>query len=64
MWLVLAEIIIIFIIIIIKLIFRHMDNKRIDKILDFFDNHMANNEHTDKFSECVDIIKRNSKNIQ
>ena len=61
-WLVLGELIIIAIIIIIKLIFNMLENKKLDKIINFLDRKTKenkNNTMNDKFKECIKIIEQN-----
>ena len=61
-WLVLGELIIIAIIIIIKLIFNRLENKKLDKIINFLDKKTKENKNNtvdDKFKECIKIIEQN-----
>lgn len=61
-WLVLGELIIIAIIIIIKLIFNRLENKKLDKIINFLDRKTKENKNStvdDKFKECIKIIEQN-----
>ena len=61
-WLVLGELIIIAIIIIIKLIFNRLENKKLDKIINFLDRKTKENKNNtvdDKFKECIKIIEQN-----
>ena len=61
-WLGLGELIIIAIIIIIKLIFNRLENKKLDKIINFLDRKTKehkNNTVDDKFKECIKIIEQN-----
>ena len=61
-WLVLGELIIIAIIIIIKLIFNKLENKKLDKIINFLDRKTKENKNNtvdDKFKECIKIIEQN-----
>lgn len=63
-WLVLGELIIIAIIIIIKLIFDKLENKKLDKIINFLDRktkESKNNIMDDKFKECLKIIEKNKR---
>ena len=61
-WLGLGELIIIAIIIIIKLIFNRLENKKLDKIINFLDRKTKENKNNtvdDKFKECIKIIEQN-----
>ena len=61
-WLVLGELIIIAIIIIIKLIFNKLEDKKLDKIINFLDRKTKENKNNtidDKFKECLKIIESN-----
>ena len=61
-WLVLGELIIIAIIIIIKLIFNKLEDKKLDKIINFLDRKTKENQDNnmnDKFKECIKIIEQN-----
>ena len=63
-WLVLGELIIIAIIIIIKLIFNKLENKKLDKIINFLDRKTKENKNNtvdDKFKECLKIIENNKR---
>lgn len=63
-WLVLGELIIIAIIIIIKLIFDKLENKKLDKIINFLDRKTKENKNNtmdDKFKECLKIIEKNKR---
>ena len=63
-WLVLGELIIIAIIIIIKLIFNRLENKKLDKIINFLDRKTKENKNNtmdDKFKECLKIIENNKR---
>lgn len=65
-YLIIAEIIIIVVIIIARLIFNHMENKKIKSVLDYIDKKAKENSNnrTDKLKECIDIIKQaNSKEV-
>lgn len=65
-YLIIAEIIIIVVIIIARLIFNHMENKKIKSVLDYIDRKAKENSNncTDKLKECIDIIKQaNSKEV-
>lgn len=61
-YLIIAEIIIIVVIIIARLIFNHMENKKIKSVLDYIDRKAKENSNnrTDKLKECIDIIKQAS----
>ena len=61
-WLVLGELIIIAIIIIIRLIFNKLEDKKLDKIINFLDRKTKENKNNtvdDKFKECIKIIEQN-----
>ena len=63
-WLVLGELIIIAIIIIIKLIFNKLEDKKLDKIINFLDRKTKENKNNtmdDKFKECLKIIENNKR---
>ena len=65
-WLVLGEVIVVIFLLILKFIYdkikEHKDTKNIDKVLEYIDKKSKENEDvTDKFKECLDIIKKNSK---
>lgn len=65
-YLIIAEIIILVVIIIARLIFNYMENKKIKSVLDYIDKKAKenNNNHTDKLKECIDIIRQaNSKEV-
>ena len=60
----LGELIIIAIIIIIKLIFNRLENKKLDKIINFLDRKTKENKNNtmdDKFKECLKIIENNKR---
>lgn len=61
-WLVLGELIIIAFIVIIKVIFNKLENKKLDKIINFLDKKTKENKNNtvdDKFKECIKIIEQN-----
>ena len=63
-WLGLGELIIIAIIIIIKLIFNKLEDKKLDKIINFLDRKTKENKNNtmdDKFKECLKIIENNKR---
>ena len=60
-WLVLIEIIIISIILIIKYIFKKMEEKKVNNILEYIERKSKDKEIDKKFKECLEIIKENSK---
>ena len=63
-WLVLGELIIIAIIIIIRLIFNKLEDKKLDKIINFLDRKTKENKNNtmdDKFKECLKIIENNKR---
>lgn len=59
--LVVVEIIIILVIIIIKVIIQRRDEKTVDKVLKYFEERAIENDSTDRFDECIKIIKENQK---
>lgn len=65
-YLIIAEVIIIVVIIVARLIFNYIENKKIKSVLEYIDkraNENSNNR-TDKLKECIDIIKQaNSKEV-
>ena len=60
-WLVLGEVIIIAIIFAIIYIFKKMEEKKVNNILDYIEKKSKNKEIDDKFKECMKIIKENNK---
>ena len=63
-WLVLGELIIIAFIVIIKIIFNKLENKKLDKIINFLDRKTKENKNNtmdDKFKECLKIIESNKR---
>ena len=63
MYLVIAELIIIVLIVGIRLLFNYLENRKIKSVLDFIDRKSKENQtnSTDRFKECLEIIKQNSK---
>lgn len=59
-WLVLGELIIIGIIVLVKLIFDKLEDRKLDKIIEFLDKKTKNDkEAKDKLNECLKIIEQN-----
>lgn len=59
-WLVIGEIIILAFIIIIKIIFDKMEDKKVDKVIKFLDRKTKDDKETkDKLKECMKIIEQN-----
>lgn len=61
-WLVIGELIIIAFIVIIKIIFNKLENKKLDKIINFLDKKTKENQCNNinnKFKECIKIIGQN-----
>lgn len=61
MFLVIGELAVIVLILILRFIIKKMETRKIDNILEFI-NHKANQTNsTDKFRECLELIKQNNK---
>lgn len=60
-WLVLGELIIISIIFVGRYIFKKMEEKKVNNILEYIEKKSKNKEVDKKFKECIDIIKQNNK---
>lgn len=60
-WLFLGEIIIILILCLIKFILHLLEKHKVNKILKFIDKQTKKN-NTDKFIECINIIKNKEDN--
>lgn len=61
-WFIIGELIIIGFIVIAKIIFNKLEDKKIDKIIEFMDKKSADNRETkDKFEECLKIIEKNKE---
>lgn len=59
-WLVIGEVIIIAFIFIMKFIFDRMENKKIDKIINFMNKKTRDDkEAKDKLKDCLKIIEQN-----
>lgn len=59
-WLVIGEIIVIAFIIIAKIIFEKIEDKKIDKVLQFMNKKTKDDQDTqDKLKECLKIIEHN-----
>jgi len=62
-YLVVAELAVILLIVVIKLLFNYLENKKIKSILDFIDKRAEANidGRAERFKECIDILKQSSK---
>lgn len=61
-WLVMAQLIIISIVVIIKLIFMYLEHHKVNRILKFFDKRINKNKDIeDKYLECLKLIEQNRK---
>lgn len=58
-WLVIGELVVIFIIVIIKLIFDYIEKRKIEGILKFFEKRAKERDMEEKYKQCLDIIKKN-----
>lgn len=63
-WLVLGELIIILIIFVGRYIFKKMEEKKVNNILEYIEKKSKDKEVNDKFKECLDIIKQNNKDTE
>ena len=64
MYLVIAEVVIILLVVGIRLLFNYLENRKIKSILAFIDRRAKENNNsdtTDRFKECLEIIKQNNK---
>ena len=55
-WLIIGEIIVITIIIIIKIIIKHMEKKKVDEIVNFIDQKSKDKQIVNRLQECSDIM--------
>lgn len=60
-WLVVGELIVITIVIIARLIFKKMEEKKVNKVLNFIERKSKDKDINDKFKECLEIIRENNK---
>lgn len=62
-YLIIAEVVIILLIVGIRLLFNYLENRKIKLVLDFIDKKSKENQvnSTDRFKECLEIIKQNNK---
>lgn len=60
-WFVLGEVIIIAIIFAIRYIFKKMEEKKVNNILDYIEKKSKDKEIDNKFKECMKIIEENNK---
>lgn len=63
-WLIVGEIIVITLIVIVRIIFKIMEKKKVDNILKFIDKKSKDKNIDNKFKECIDIIKSNNVNTK
>lgn len=63
-WLVIGEIIIIGIIFIARYIFKKMEEKKVNNILEYIEKKSKDKEVDKKFKECLDIIRQNNKETE
>lgn len=63
-WLVVGEIVIIGIIFIARYIFKKMEEKKVNNILEYIEKKSKDKEVGKKFKECLDIIKQNNKETE
>lgn len=61
MFLVIGELIVIVLILILRYIIKRMETKKIDNILEFINHKSKQTNSTDKFRECLEIIKQNKE---
>ena len=59
-WLVLGEILVIGIVVIVRYIFKKLEEKKVDGILKYIEKKSKEKKVDDKFKECIDIIKQNN----
>lgn len=61
MYLFIGELIIVIFITIVRYFIKRMETKKIDTILEFIDNKSKQTKSTDRFRECLEIIKQNNR---
>lgn len=64
MWLVLVQLLIIAIIVIIKVILNYYEQKKIDKILNYFDKRAKENENEKQFKMCLEMLRQNRSKVE
>lgn len=60
-WLILGELLVIGLVIAIKIICDKKEDKKVDKILNYFDKRGIDKKSEDKLKECLKIIKENNE---
>ena len=64
MWLVLVQLLIIAIIVIIKVILNYYEQKKIDKILNYFDKRAKENETEKQLKMCLEMLRQNRSKVE
>lgn len=59
-WLIVGEIFVIALVVIVRIIFKIIEKKKVDNILKYIDKKSKDKDVDDKFKECIDIIKSNN----
>lgn len=57
-WLIIGELLIIALVVIVKLIFDHLEKKKVNSILKFIDKKAKEKEAARKFDDCLEIINK------
>lgn len=60
-WLVLGELVVIGLVFAIRYIFKKMEEKKVNNILDYIEKKSKDKEIDKKFKECMKIIEENNK---
>lgn len=60
-WLVLGELVVIGLVFAIRYIFKKMEEKKVNNILDYIEKKSKDKEINKKFKECIKIIEENNK---
>lgn len=63
-WLIVGEIFVIALVVIVRIIFKIIEKKKVDNILKYIDKKSKDKNVDDKFKECIDIIKSNDVNTK
>lgn len=63
-WLIVGEIFVIALVVIVRIIFKIIEKKKVDNILKYIDKKSKDKNVDDKFKECIDIIKSNNVNTK
>ena len=63
-WLIVGEIFVIALVVIVRIIFKIIEKKKVDNILKYIDKKSKDKDVDDKFKECIDIIKSNNVNTK